>query len=110
MIQVRLLKIKRRRVKVDPKLGGQWNVKEKHVFTSSHFPPTTYLNLQFFDHLLLHSKARKNKDDDRFGHPLRNQKKKIEKRKKEEKGGSLPLSLSVYHWVEAPSYLVSPLS
>jgi hypothetical protein len=30
------------------KLGGQWNAKEKHLFTSSHFPPTTYLNLQFF--------------------------------------------------------------
>jgi hypothetical protein len=42
---VRLLK--RREVKVDPKLGGkwnvpmlggQWNVEEKHIFTSSHFP------------------------------------------------------------------------
>jgi hypothetical protein len=24
------------------KLGGQWNVKEKHLFTSSIFPPTTF--------------------------------------------------------------------
>jgi len=31
------------------KLGGQWKVKEKHLFTSSHFPPNKlYLNLQFF--------------------------------------------------------------
>jgi hypothetical protein len=29
MIQVRLLKRKRREVKVDPKLGGQWKEKEK---------------------------------------------------------------------------------
>jgi hypothetical protein len=30
-------------------LGGQWKVKEKHLFTSSHFPPNKfYLNLQFF--------------------------------------------------------------
>jgi hypothetical protein len=45
-------------MKVDPKLGGQWNasmfggqwkVKEKPLFTSSHFPPNKfYLNLQFF--------------------------------------------------------------
>jgi len=32
-----------------PKLGGQWKVKEKHLFTSSHFPPNKlYFNLQFF--------------------------------------------------------------
>jgi len=31
------------------KFGGQWKVKEKHLFTSSHFPPNKlYLNLQFF--------------------------------------------------------------
>jgi len=24
------------------KLGGQWKVKEKHLFTSSIFPPTTF--------------------------------------------------------------------
>jgi hypothetical protein len=56
MIRVRFLKRRRREVKVDPKLGGQWNVpmfggqwnvKEKQFFTSSHFLPT-YLNLQFF--------------------------------------------------------------
>jgi hypothetical protein len=29
MIQVRLLKRRRRKVKVDPKLGGQWKEKEK---------------------------------------------------------------------------------
>jgi len=30
-------------------LGGQWKVKERHLFTSSHFPPNNlYLNLQFF--------------------------------------------------------------
>jgi hypothetical protein len=39
MIRVHLLKKRRREVKVDPKLGGQWNVKEKHLFNSSHFPP-----------------------------------------------------------------------
>jgi len=64
MIRVRLLKRRRREVKVDPKLGGQWNVpslvaigmfqawwplegpklggqwkvKKKHLFTSSIFP------------------------------------------------------------------------
>jgi hypothetical protein len=32
-----------------PLLGGQWKVKEKQLFTSSHFPPNKfYLNLQFF--------------------------------------------------------------
>jgi hypothetical protein len=30
-------------------LGGQWKEKEKHLFTSSHFPPKKfYLNLHFF--------------------------------------------------------------
>jgi hypothetical protein len=24
------------------KLGGQWKVKEKHFFTSSHFPPNNF--------------------------------------------------------------------
>jgi hypothetical protein len=58
MIRVRLLKRRRKEVKVDLKLGGQWNVplfggqwkvKEKHLFTSSHFPPNKfYLNFQFF--------------------------------------------------------------
>jgi hypothetical protein len=49
MIRVHLLKRRRRGLKVDPKLGGQWKVKEKHLFTSSHFPPNKfYLNLQFF--------------------------------------------------------------
>jgi hypothetical protein len=38
MIHVHLLKRRRRKVKVDPKLGGQWNVKEKHLFNSSQFP------------------------------------------------------------------------
>jgi hypothetical protein len=55
-IRVRLLKRRRREVKADPKLGGQWkvpslvairriqslvaywNVKDKHLFTSSIFP------------------------------------------------------------------------
>ncbi len=67
MIRVYPLKRRRREMKEDPKLGGQWkvpmlsgqwnvpmeggqwNVKEKHFFTSSHFPPNKfYLNLQFF--------------------------------------------------------------
>ncbi len=49
MIQVRLLKRRRReggkgRSKAwwsmeGSKLGGQWKVKEKHLFTSCHFPP-----------------------------------------------------------------------
>jgi hypothetical protein len=30
------------------KLGGQWKVKEKHIFTSSIFPQQTYLPPQFF--------------------------------------------------------------
>jgi hypothetical protein len=42
MIQVHLLKKKRREVKVDPKFGGQWKMKEKHLFTSSHFPPNNF--------------------------------------------------------------------
>jgi hypothetical protein len=49
MIQVCLLKRRRRGVKVDPKLGGQWNVKEKHLFTSSHFPLNNLLKLSIFD-------------------------------------------------------------
>jgi hypothetical protein len=35
MIQIFLLKRRRRKVKVDPKFGGQWNVKEKHFFPLS---------------------------------------------------------------------------
>jgi hypothetical protein len=32
-----------------PLLGGQWKEKEKHLFTSSHFPPNKfYLNFHFF--------------------------------------------------------------
>jgi hypothetical protein len=55
IIRARLLKKKRREVKVDPclvvngrspclvvmedpMLGGHWNVKEKHLFTSSNSP------------------------------------------------------------------------
>jgi hypothetical protein len=80
MIRIRLLKIKKREVKVNPKLGGQWKVpclvvngmfqawwlmecsklgsqwkvKGEHLFTSSHFPPNKlYLNLQFFPLTLL---------------------------------------------------------
>jgi hypothetical protein len=53
MIWVRLLKKRRKEVKVDSKLGGQWKVKDKHLFTSSHFPPNKfYLNLQFFPLIL----------------------------------------------------------
>jgi hypothetical protein len=68
MIRVRLLKRRRREVKVDPKLvangmfqawwpmecsklGGQWNVKEKHIFTFSPFPtfpPTILFKPSFF--------------------------------------------------------------
>jgi hypothetical protein len=66
MIRVRILKRKRKEVKVDPKLGGQWNVplfdgqwnvplfdgqwnvKEKHIFTSSHFPPNNLLKPSIF--------------------------------------------------------------
>jgi hypothetical protein len=42
MIRVHPLKKRRREVKEDPKLGGQWKVKEKLVFGSSHFPPTNF--------------------------------------------------------------------
>jgi hypothetical protein len=59
MIRVRFLKRRRREVKIYPclvangrfhvwwpmegsMLGGQWNVKEKHIFTFSIFPPTTF--------------------------------------------------------------------
>jgi hypothetical protein len=32
-----------------PMFSGQWKEKEKHLFTSSHFPPNKlYLNLHFF--------------------------------------------------------------
>jgi hypothetical protein len=57
MIRIRLLKRRRREVKLDPKLdgqcnvpklGGQWNVKEKHIFTSSHFPPNNLIKPSFF--------------------------------------------------------------
>jgi hypothetical protein len=52
MIRICLLKRRRKEVKVDPKLdgqwnvpllGGQWKVKGKHLFTSSHFPPTNFI-------------------------------------------------------------------
>jgi hypothetical protein len=37
-----------------PLLGGQWKEKEKHLFTSSHFPPNEfYLNLYFFPLILM---------------------------------------------------------
>jgi hypothetical protein len=55
IIQVRLLKRRRRYVKVDPKLGGQWKEKEKVLglvangrrrrrffSTSSTFPPSNF--------------------------------------------------------------------
>jgi hypothetical protein len=42
MIRVCLLKRRRREVKVDSKLGGQWKVKEKHLFTSSTCPPINF--------------------------------------------------------------------
>ncbi len=49
MIWVCFLKKKGRGVKVNSKLGGQWKVKEKHLFAFSHLPPNKfYLNLQFF--------------------------------------------------------------
>jgi len=47
IIRVRLLKRRKREVKKDPKLGANgriqslvayWNVKDKHLFTSSIFP------------------------------------------------------------------------
>jgi hypothetical protein len=32
-----------------PMFDGQWKEKEKHIFTSSHFPPNKfYLNIDFF--------------------------------------------------------------
>ncbi len=58
MIQVCLLKRRRRGVKIDLKFGGQWNVPslvangmwKKNTFSPlPTFLPTTYLNLQFFD-------------------------------------------------------------
>jgi hypothetical protein len=49
MIEIRFLKRKRKEVKVDPKLGGQWNVKGKTPFHFFPLPPQQpYLNLQFF--------------------------------------------------------------
>jgi hypothetical protein len=39
IIQVRLLKKRRRKVKVDPKLGGQWKEKEKVFFYIFSFSP-----------------------------------------------------------------------
>jgi hypothetical protein len=36
-----------------PLLSGQWKEKEKHLFTSSHFPPNKfYSNFQFFPLIL----------------------------------------------------------
>jgi hypothetical protein len=43
MIRVRFLKRKKRGMKVDPKLGGPWEVKGKHLFAFSHFPPQQIL-------------------------------------------------------------------
>jgi len=65
MIRVRLLKRRRREVKVDPKLGGQWKVPSlvangrsqvwwpmegegKTPFHLFHFPPTTLLTPSIF--------------------------------------------------------------
>jgi hypothetical protein len=61
MIQVRLLKRRRREVKVDPKLddqwkekeqflllGGQWNVKKKPFSPLPTFPPTNLLKPSIF--------------------------------------------------------------
>jgi len=49
IIRVRLLKRRRRKVKVDPKLGGQWKEKEKvffYIFPLS--PQATLLRPSFF--------------------------------------------------------------
>jgi hypothetical protein len=53
MIRIRLLKRRRKEVKVDPKLGGQWNVKEKHIFTFFHFPPTNLFQPSIYFSLTL---------------------------------------------------------
>jgi hypothetical protein len=48
IIRARLLKRRRREVKVDPMLGGPWNVKE-NTFSPLQIPPNNFtLNLQFF--------------------------------------------------------------
>ncbi len=49
MIRIRLLKRRKRKVKTDPKLGGQWKEKEKvlfHLFPLS--PQATLLRPSFF--------------------------------------------------------------
>jgi hypothetical protein len=48
MIQVHLLKRRRKDVKVDPKLGGKLNVKEKHFSLLLTFPPTNLLKPSIF--------------------------------------------------------------
>jgi hypothetical protein len=51
IIRVRLLKRRRRKVKVDPKLGGQWKEKEKVVFYLFPLSPqATSLRFSFFIH------------------------------------------------------------
>jgi hypothetical protein len=42
LIRIHLLKRRKREVKVDSKLGGQWKVNKKHLFTFSIFPPTNF--------------------------------------------------------------------
>jgi hypothetical protein len=52
-IRVRLLKRRKRKVKVDPKLGGQWKEEEKVLFYLFHFSPKQlYLNLHFLSFTL----------------------------------------------------------
>ncbi len=49
IIRIRFLKKRRRKVKVDPKLGGQWKEKEKVLFYLFPLPPqTTLLRPSFF--------------------------------------------------------------
>jgi hypothetical protein len=52
-IRVRLLKRRRRKVKVNPKFGGQWKEEEKVLFYLFHFSPKQlYLNLHFLSFTL----------------------------------------------------------
>jgi hypothetical protein len=49
IIRVRLLKRRRRKVKVEPKLGGQWKEKEKvFCYLFPLFPQATLLKPSFF--------------------------------------------------------------
>jgi hypothetical protein len=53
-IRVRLLKRRRRKVKVNPKFGGQWKEEEKVLFYLFHFSPKQlYLNLHFLSFTLM---------------------------------------------------------